>query len=168
MQKNFNETARRSRQNFDEVSRDIDDTGRSSLTGLGILVAGMVCLALGISMTKFGYMGRVARYVSQEITPVATDTINYVAHETQGGLETVAKSIAAGLAEGARQDRLPGAGSATVAEAGPCCPKCSSANEKTARFCGQCGAPLAAPCPSCGHMSEAGARFCDRCGQKLA
>jgi class 3 adenylate cyclase/tetratricopeptide (TPR) repeat protein len=36
------------------------------------------------------------------------------------------------------------------------------------RFCGQCGAPLAALCPQCGAEVPAGFRFCGHCGASVA
>jgi class 3 adenylate cyclase/tetratricopeptide (TPR) repeat protein len=36
------------------------------------------------------------------------------------------------------------------------------------KFCGQCGAPLAAACPQCGAESPPGFKFCGACGQPLA
>src|SRR5262245_15374605 len=35
------------------------------------------------------------------------------------------------------------------------------------RFCGQCGAPLAARCPRCGAEAPVGFRFCGQCGAGL-
>ncbi len=48
------------------------------------------------------------------------------------------------------------------------CPRCQSANRPTARFCQNCGAPLAIQCPQCGANAEPGAKFCDNCGAALA
>ena len=44
------------------------------------------------------------------------------------------------------------------------CGACQHANRAGARFCEQCGAPLARRCSSCGHTLGASARFCDQCG----
>jgi len=44
------------------------------------------------------------------------------------------------------------------------CPSCSHENRATARFCEDCGKPLARSCGSCGTELRPGARFCDECG----
>ena len=54
---------------------------------------GLPMIAAGGAMTKFGYMGKVARYVSGEISPVAKDTINYVGTESREGIKAVASAI---------------------------------------------------------------------------
>ena len=54
---------------------------------------GMPISALGIFLCKFGYMGKVARYVAGEIAPVGKDTINYMAKGTQEGVKAVASAI---------------------------------------------------------------------------
>ena len=48
------------------------------------------------------------------------------------------------------------------------CPACGHENRATARFCGNCGSPLATvACPSCGAGNPVGQRFCDACGKTL-
>jgi class 3 adenylate cyclase/tetratricopeptide (TPR) repeat protein len=49
------------------------------------------------------------------------------------------------------------------------CPACGAENRDTARFCGECAAPLApeVACPSCGSANPPGRKFCDECGAPL-
>jgi class 3 adenylate cyclase/tetratricopeptide (TPR) repeat protein len=47
------------------------------------------------------------------------------------------------------------------------CPACGTANEFDRKFCGECGAPLAAACPSCGASNAPGVKFCGQCGADL-
>ncbi len=47
------------------------------------------------------------------------------------------------------------------------CRTCQFDNPAGMRFCGQCGAPLAAACPQCGAEIPAGFRFCGQCGMSL-
>jgi class 3 adenylate cyclase/Pyruvate/2-oxoacid:ferredoxin oxidoreductase delta subunit/tetratricopeptide (TPR) repeat protein len=47
------------------------------------------------------------------------------------------------------------------------CKSCGDANRPGARFCGNCGKPLAVRCPACGTESDAARRFCDACGASL-
>jgi class 3 adenylate cyclase len=48
------------------------------------------------------------------------------------------------------------------------CSSCGSPNETGRKFCGECGARLAAGCPSCGAQNAPGAKFCGECGAALA
>jgi class 3 adenylate cyclase/tetratricopeptide (TPR) repeat protein len=48
------------------------------------------------------------------------------------------------------------------------CPACGVTNPVEAKFCGSCGAALAASCPRCGHRNPAGGSFCLECGAALA
>jgi class 3 adenylate cyclase/tetratricopeptide (TPR) repeat protein len=48
------------------------------------------------------------------------------------------------------------------------CPNCGSENVATAKFCVECGAPLALACPSCGTPHAPGQRFCAECGTPLS
>src|SRR6476659_1433931 len=47
------------------------------------------------------------------------------------------------------------------------CTHCVTANDDGARFCEECGAPLAEACPACGVAIKPGARFCRSCGTAL-
>ncbi len=47
------------------------------------------------------------------------------------------------------------------------CPACDSENAEAARFCGDCGTPLALTCPNCGATAPGGKRFCQQCGAAL-
>lgn len=49
------------------------------------------------------------------------------------------------------------------------CPVCGHPNRASARFCGECAAPLveSVTCPSCGEAGPPGSKFCDGCGQAL-
>lgn len=48
------------------------------------------------------------------------------------------------------------------------CGACGTENPLGFKFCGQCGAGLAAGCPSCGFVNPEGFRFCGECGTSLA
>jgi len=47
------------------------------------------------------------------------------------------------------------------------CPRCREENAPGTKFCGACGAGLAAPCASCGAQNPAGQKFCGECGSAL-
>jgi len=48
------------------------------------------------------------------------------------------------------------------------CPKCATENPAHAKFCLNCGAPLAHRCANCQSELPAGARFCMNCGQPVS
>src|SRR5215831_11606024 len=47
------------------------------------------------------------------------------------------------------------------------CSRCGADNPAGTKFCGQCGAPLAAACPSCGAANPPEHKFCGQCGASL-
>lgn len=47
------------------------------------------------------------------------------------------------------------------------CPKCGKPVLENAKFCLECGSPLASKCPKCGASIPQGGKFCLECGQKL-
>jgi class 3 adenylate cyclase/predicted ATPase len=48
------------------------------------------------------------------------------------------------------------------------CPNCQADNKDGAKFCSECGTPLALRCPRCGAGHRSGQKFCDECGLALA
>ena len=48
------------------------------------------------------------------------------------------------------------------------CAACGTENETGRKFCGECGASLAAACPSCGSPNTPGVKFCGECGTALS
>ena len=48
------------------------------------------------------------------------------------------------------------------------CPQCGHENDKGTKFCGECGARLAARCASCGPSNPPSNKFCGECGASLA
>ena len=126
-------------------------TGYPAFGFLGFV--GVFLLFIGSTMTMFGFAGAVARYHAQEIAPVASDTLNYVAEETRPGVRAMAGALREGLS-----------GEQHVA-----CPACGIENDAQASFCDSCGAALQAEtaCPACGTHNDPDARFCDACGSPL-
>ncbi len=47
------------------------------------------------------------------------------------------------------------------------CSSCGAANSDGARFCSECGTPLALTCSACGHAYRPGQKFCEQCGSSL-
>lgn len=47
------------------------------------------------------------------------------------------------------------------------CLNCSFQNPDDAKFCQNCGQPLARACPNCGTANAPAAKFCKNCGTKL-
>ena len=61
---------------------------------------GLPLMFVGVVLCQFGFFGAVARFIAGEVAPVAADSVNYMAEETKGGVETVAKAAAKGVVEG--------------------------------------------------------------------
>ncbi len=118
---------------------------------------GVPMVGIGIAISRFAFMGAVARYTAGEIAPVATDTINYVAQETGDSVRTVAQAVGEGLR---------GSAEPTVVIR---CHKCNDQNRSDARFCNNCGAPLAKTkaCIQCGELNDPDAEYCDSCGRRF-
>jgi class 3 adenylate cyclase/tetratricopeptide (TPR) repeat protein len=47
------------------------------------------------------------------------------------------------------------------------CPSCATENQPAAKFCVECGTPLALACPSCGAPHASDQRFCAECGTAI-
>ena len=47
------------------------------------------------------------------------------------------------------------------------CSVCGAQNPTAARFCGDCGTPLALACPACRAPIVSGKRFCNACGEPV-
>ena len=47
------------------------------------------------------------------------------------------------------------------------CSNCGRPLREGARFCDNCGNPVAVTCPGCGKQLRIGARFCDECGAAI-
>ena len=77
--------------------------GMPHLFWLGFV--GLPLMFVGGVLCQFGFMGAVARFMAGEAAPVAVDTVNYMAEETKGAVETVAKAAAKGAVEGIEAGR---------------------------------------------------------------
>jgi len=123
-------------------------------------VGGPILMA-GIGMTKFAYMGKVARYVAGEIAPVGKDTFNYMADGTKDGVRTVATAIGQGIGAG-----IGGAAGVGGQQTKVRCHKCNTLVEEDSKFCSKCGTPLSKTkgCPQCNELNDPDAKFCDNCG----
>jgi len=113
---------------------------------------GMPMIFFGVVMTKIGYVGSIARYMSAENSPVAKDTFNYMADGAREGV----RDIASAIREGVTGDV---SGSA-------CCPGCKQPNDRDAKFCDACGGSVSyeKDCPDCEVPNDHDAKFCDGCG----
>ncbi len=118
---------------------------------------GMPLIFIGKVMSVAGFAGAVARYQAGEYAPVAKDTFNYIADESEVGVRTLASAVGQGLRGETNQAVLQ-------------CPACGSDNDPGSKYCDQCGGPLPGEvsCPGCGEINDHDARFCDRCGRSIA
>jgi hypothetical protein len=89
---------------------------------------GMPLLFIGVALSMSAFLGSFARYFSGEAAPIQKDTFNYLAEGTKGGVRTIAEAIGEGL---------------SAARAVATCRRCNQANDADAKFCKNCGAPMA-------------------------
>ena len=75
--------------------------GRPKLFWCGFV--GMPLMFVGAVLCMFGFMGALQRYAAAESAPVISDTVNYLAENTQEGVKTVSKAVAKGVVEGMRE-----------------------------------------------------------------
>lgn len=87
----------------------------------------MPFLFFGFIITNAGYAQDAAKYMSREMAPVASETFNYIAEETQEGVEAITKAVQRGKAEVVQAKQ---------------CPSCQTLNILDAKFCNECGKPL--------------------------
>lgn len=120
---------------------------------------GMPLIFVGVVMTGYGYMGKVARYAAGEIAPVGRDTFNYLAKGTEEGVKTIAKAVGEGL----------GTAVGGKTEVKVRCHKCNTLVYEGAKFCPECAAPLgkSKKCPGCGELNDPDAKLCDECGHRF-
>lgn len=95
------------------------DGDDAPLQQMGMFMGGGVLFMVGMGMTRAGFVGAEARYLSGEVAPVARDGIDY-------------------LTRGRGVGSLGGTGTA-----GPFCRGCGTRNDDAAAFCDHCGVSLA-------------------------
>ena len=115
---------------------------------------GMPILGIGVAITKFAFVGAVARYIAAESAPVGKDTFNYMAKGTKSGVRDITSAISEGISGTA---------------AGKTCQSCNAQNDHDARFCDACGANFntAIVCSACSAENDGAARYCNECGTQL-
>ena len=60
---------------------------------------GMPLTFIGLAICNFAFMGKIARYTANEMAPVGKDTFNYMAKETQEGVEDISEAIFKGKSQ---------------------------------------------------------------------
>lgn len=93
----------------------------------GLAFIGIPLIGVGFYICTLGYGAVVARYESREMAPVIKDTINYLAEETQEGVETISRAVQKGKS--------------SVVQAKQCS-YCNELNKLDAKYCNECGKPL--------------------------
>ncbi|WP_346742406.1 SPFH domain-containing protein [Rhabdothermincola salaria] len=139
------------------------DTAYSRLAGgFQQYAQGEALLGAGEGMAKGGGAGTGAAFLG-----VGMGMANQMNQPGQGPMPPAAPGFAGGGEGFAAQGA--GAGGAASA-AGPACTGCGAATPPGAKFCAQCGTPVAQArfCAECGNELVAGAKFCAHCGTAVA
>ena len=103
-------------------------------------------------ITQYAFLGAIYRFVAGEAAPVAKDTFNYMATGTTDGVRDIASAIKQGFTGGAMT-----------------CPACGCNHDIDAKFCDNCGQPIASSktCSECSAANNPRAKFCDACGHRF-
>jgi len=119
---------------------------------------GLPLMGIGATLSQYGYLGAVGRYMMGELAPVQKDAFNVVAHGTRPGVESLARAIGRGFAAAGKSEAAPGSR----------CSRCEAPRGDSDRFCGRCGAAFdERVCPGCGGRNPAENNFCGQCGERL-
>ncbi|HOO22861.1 MAG TPA: SPFH domain-containing protein [Clostridia bacterium] len=97
----------------------------------------------------------------------AAQAMRDAAQNPSGGLAGAGVGLGAGVSIGQVMSNALGMAKDAPAAEKAACPHCGKEVVKGAKFCPECGKPLAETCPECGAEVAEGARFCPECGQKL-
>ena len=124
-------------------------------------IIGLPTIGIGLVLTRLGYLGAFFRYVSAEVSPVATDTFNAMSEEASKGMEAMARAASRGFSTGLGRQRFP-------KEQTLDCPHCQAANTGNAQFCNQCGTSLVSrACSHCSAELLPRSQFCNQCGKAV-
>ncbi len=117
---------------------------------------GMPLVFVGVVMSMFGYMGKVARYQASELAPVGKDVANYMMDNTQDSVRGFAGAIGEGLSQGRTETKNQ-----------KHCLQCGNDLDEDSQFCDQCGTKTVKKCVECQTDNESDAKFCDACGYQF-
>ena len=104
---------------------------------------GFPLIAVGGTMTGWGFKREIASYAMRESAPV----FNEAGEKIKPGISAIADAVKNSDVK--------------------VCSACGAENDKDSTFCKKCGAPLSKKCPYCGAELDSDAVFCDKCGKKL-
>lgn len=105
---------------------------------------GFPAIAIGSFLLTASFQRAINRFVKDENAPV----FNEMGKQIAPGLSSISNALHKGAEN-------------TV------CASCGAVNDKDAKFCNNCGAPLKIICPECGAENTSTAKFCDNCGAPL-
>jgi hypothetical protein len=110
---------------FADPERVMDESRANGFIGIISMFVGGMMAMFGAKGMFFARAGTVLRYAAAETAPVATDTFDYLADETQGGVEKVTRAIRKGT----------GGGEVIKVR----CRACGYLESEDAKFCSGCG-----------------------------
>ena len=108
---------------------------------------GLPMLGIGSMLTTMGYKQEISRYIKNESIPV----LNEAGEELSPAIRAVTNAVKEGLCEETQQIRC----------------NCGNYNDKTDKFCSNCGKALTYTCPQGNVKLEPDDKFCKQCGTKL-
>jgi hypothetical protein len=114
---------------FADPDRVMDESRSNGFIGIISMFVGGTMAMFGARGMFFARAGSVLRYAAAETAPVAADTFDYLADETQDGVEKVTRAIRKGAGQGT------GGGEVIKVR----CRACGYLESEDAKFCSGCG-----------------------------
>ena len=113
---------------FDEFASAMELEGDLAFLGIGLLAGGGFMIIIGIWAYSFTHLGKITKYVADEVSPAA---------------KTMTKAVAEGLGDGGGikldidLDREPAKEKIMIK-----CRSCGALNDEDDMYCGKCGKTL--------------------------
>lgn len=144
----------------------MNSSGNFILGGF-LTITGISLLVYGVYATFFAHAREIASFASSSVTPVVTDTVNYVADSTSPKIGKALGNIAGGVAAGVAAGKAAQANN-NVSATEIVCAKCGTKLNAGDKFCKSCGEAVQTKlvCKKCGKELSADAKFCANCGEK--
>ena len=105
-------------------------------------------LGIGINLLTLGFKSEILNYHKNESVPV----INEASSELKPTIKNVVEAV--------KEESGSSVTNTIVCS-------CGAINDKSSKYCKNCGKPLFLVCPNCGANCDINSKYCNNCGNKL-